>query len=67
MKVLEGEAGKECNRETIAALKLFNLMTTTSDDFGHYTEIIGTSELMDTEDFFVLGKIKLCSKKPQLF
>ena len=66
MKVLEEEAGKACNRETIAKAKLTKLMTITSEDFEQNTEIIGTSELMDSEDFFTLGKVKLCSKKTYL-
>jgi hypothetical protein len=61
MKVLEEEVGKACNRETIAKAKLTKLMTITSEDFEQNTEIIGTSELMDSEDFFTLGKVKLCS------
>ena len=55
MKVLEEEAGKACNRETIAKSKLTKLMTITSEDFELNTEIIGTSELMNSGDFFTLG------------
>ena len=55
MKVLEEEAGKACNRETIAKSKLTKLMTITSEDFELNTEIIGTSELMNSGDFFSLG------------
>ena len=58
MKVLEEEVGKACNRETIAKAKLSKLMTMTSEDFEQNTEIIGNSELMNSEDFFTLGKIK---------
>ena len=66
MKVLEEEVGKACNRETIAKSKLTKLLTITSEDFEQNTEIIGTSELMDSEDFFTLGKAKLCSKNTYL-
>ena len=55
MKVLEEEAGKACNRETISKAKLSKLMTMTSEDFEQNTEIIGTSELLSSEDFFTLG------------
>lgn len=55
MKVLEEEVGKTCNRETIAKSKLTKLMTITSEDFELNTEIIGTSELMNSGDFFTLA------------
>ena len=55
MKILEEEAGRACNRETIAKSKLSKAMTMTSLDFEQNTEIIGTSELMSSEDFFTLG------------
>ena len=58
MKVLEEEAGKGCNRETIAKAKLTKLMTLTSEDFEQNTDIIGESELMNSEDFFTLGNEK---------
>ena len=57
MKVLEEEVGKACNRETIAKSKLTKLMTITSEDFELNTEIIGTSKLMNSGDFFTIGKI----------
>ena len=63
MKVLEEEVGKACNRETIAKSKLTKLLTITSEDFEQNTEIVGTSELMDSEDFFALGKVELCPNK----
>ena len=56
MKVLEEEVGKACNRETIAKSKLTKLMTITSEDFESNTEIIGTSALMNSGDFFTLGR-----------
>ena len=56
MKVLEEEVGKACNRETIAKPKLTKLMTITSEDFESNTEIIGTSALMNSGDFFTLGR-----------
>ena len=59
MKVLEEEVGKTCNRETIAKSKLTKLMTITSEDFELNTEIIGTSQLMNSGDFFTLGKTSL--------
>ena len=62
MKVLEEEVGKTCNRETIAKSKLTKLMTITSEDFELNTEIIGTSELMNSGDFFTLGKISYIFK-----
>ena len=59
MKVLEEEVGKACNRETIAKSKLTKLMTITSEDFELNTEIIGTSALMNSGDFFTLGRASL--------
>ena len=56
MKVLEEEVGKACNRETIAKSKLTKLMTITSEDFESNTEIIGNSALMNSGDFFTLGR-----------
>ena len=55
MKVVESEAGKSSNRETIAKSKMSKMMTMTSVDFEQNTEIIGTSELMDFEDMFMIG------------
>ena len=55
MKVLEDEIGKACNRETISRAKLSKLMTMTSEDFEENTEIIGTSQMLCSEDFFTLG------------
>ena len=55
MKVLEEEVGKASNRETIAKSRLTKMLTMTCDDFEQNTEIIGTSELMSSEDFFTLG------------
>ena len=59
MKVVESEVGMSSNRETIAKSKLSKMLTMTSVDFHENAEIIGTSELMNFEDMFTIGKVWL--------
>ena len=59
MKVVESEVGMSSNRETIAKSKLSKMLTMTSVDFEENAEIIGTSELMNFEDMFTIGKLWL--------
>ena len=54
-KVIEEEAGRTSNRETIAKYQFSKAMTMTSVDFENVSELEGKSELMTFQDRLQIG------------